>query len=354
MKKIQFILIFFLLGCEPNKIVDPTNIEKPLGKLLIQYEREARAIKINFASTKNYHVKFFEIYYNEIKQLDNRYKAEFILISILYLNFDNYLLEKLKKIILQDCNKEFRTLSKKYLSNSNTKKVKFLKLFLDKLKNKKSEYSITPLLKKELKILSFKKCQNSEYKIITAYEKQKICITHTKIFMENIFGYLPNMSYYNRLKINCENSLLKKGCLSSVDIMIKGAYSREEKNGCPYTFYPNKLSDKGSLTWCEPIETTKGLIEKKWHTSFSNIPVLEESVPLASLITSWSKVLKIKIGMNKKNLESLMGEVLNESNYLKNTIMTVMTISPSGIHYEVAIKLSKDLIIKDLSFRKSY
>ena len=350
MKKIQFILIFFLLGCESNKVVDSTNIEKPLGKLLLQYEEEERAVKINFGSTKNYHVKFFEIYHNDIKQLDNRYKAEFILISILYLNFDNYLLEKLKKIILQDCNKEFTTLSKKYLSN-NTKKVKFLKLFLDKLKNKKNKYSITPLLEKELKILSFKKCQNSGYKITTAYANQKICITHTKIFIENIFGYLPNMSYYNRLQINCENSPFKKGCFSSVDIMIKGAYSREEKDGCPHTFYPNKLTNKGSLAWCEPIETTKGLIEKKWHTSFSNIPVVEESVPLASLITSWSKVSKIKIGMTKKNLESLMGKVLNKSNYLKNTIMT---ISPSGIHYEVAIKLSKDLIIKDLSFRKRY
>jgi len=354
MKKIQFILIFFLFGCESNKILNSTNIETSLGKILIQYEKEEREVKTNFGSTMNYHVTFFEIYHNEIKQLDAKYKAEFLLISMLYLNFDNYSLEKLKKIILQDCNKEFTILARKYLSNSNTKKVKFLKLVLDKLKNKKNEYSITPLLEKELKILSFEKCQNSGYKITTAYANQKICITHTKIFIENIFGYIPNMSYYNRLQIDCANSPLKKGCLSSVDIMIKGAYSREEKNGCPHTFYPNKLSDEGSLSWCEPIETTKGLIKKKWHTSFSNIPILEERIPLAYLIISWSKVSKIKIGMSKKNLESLMGEVLNKSNYFKNTIITVMTISPSGIHYEVAIKLSKDLVVKDLSFRKRY
>ena len=87
------------------------------------------------------------------------------------------------------------------------------------------------------------------------------------------------------------------------------------------------------------------IVFKKWHTSPTTNPRSSTIYP----VVSWDTIQKIKIGMNKSELQKIIHDV---QNYHHPINAIVFTENPNGVKYEVAIKLSKEGIIEDLSFKK--
>lgn len=92
---------------------------------------------------------------------------------------------------------------------------------------------------------------------------------------------------------------------------------------------------------CEYVE---GML-KEWHVSPSKDPRSSTIYPFVL----WEIVREIRIGMNGNELKVLINDV---QNYHHPINAIVFTKDPNGIEYEVAIKLSKDLSVEDLSFLK--
>lgn len=82
---------------------------------------------------------------------------------------------------------------------------------------------------------------------------------------------------------------------------------------------------------------------KEWHVS----PSKDERSSTIYPLVSWEVVQKIEIGMNTFDLKNLIHDV---QNYHHPINAIVFTEDPTGTRYEVAIKLSKEGIVEDLSF----
>ena len=84
---------------------------------------------------------------------------------------------------------------------------------------------------------------------------------------------------------------------------------------------------------------------KEWHVSPSNDSRSSTIYPFVS----WNVVQKIKIGINEADLKPLIHDL---QNYHHPINAIVFTKDSNGTRYEVAIKLSKNKIVEDLSFKK--
>ena len=99
---------------------------------------------------------------------------------------------------------------------------------------------------------------------------------------------------------------------------------------------------------CSPRPLSQHAITlKECHVSPSNDPRSSTIYPFVS----WDVVQKIKIGMNETDLKTLIHDV---QNYHHPINAIIFTKDPIGTRYEVAIKLSKNKIIEDLSFKKNF
>lgn len=91
-------------------------------------------------------------------------------------------------------------------------------------------------------------------------------------------------------------------------------------------------------------EYTEGM-PKAWHISPSGDPRSSTIYPFVS----WDVIQRIEVGMNENELETLIRDV-QIFHHPINAI--VYTRDPGGIEYEVAIKLSGDSIVEQLSFKR--
>jgi len=212
--------------------------------------------------------------------------------------------------------------------------------------------------KKEYSIFSFEACKNNNGVVSRDSRLDvNICRFNSRMFVEGIFGFIINEEYFSILEKKCKGNSC---CLNSISKMSHGTYLEAYLNvnndrTCPRGFSLSKLKCDGSLFWCEPIETFKELNFKKWHQDYWNTLKNIKSkslkiLPLAQIFTPWKKILKIKIGMTKKELINIVGEFSTNSNF--NTIVFYYSISPLGLKYEIAVKLSKDMLVEDLSYIK--
>jgi len=105
------------------------------------------------------------------------------------------------------------------------------------------------------------------------------------------------------------------------------------------------LDSGGRWNYQENICENTEKVEKHWHVSPSNDPLSSTIYP----VVLWENFQKIKIGMDEKELKSLIGDI---QNYHHPVNAIVYTSDQNNINYEVAIKLSTNLFVEDLSFKK--
>jgi len=209
----------------------------------------------------------------------------------------------------------------------------------------------------ESNIFSFEACKNNNGVVSkNSISDINICRLNSRIFVEGIPDFISNAEYFSPLEKKCKGNIC---CLNSISEMSEGAYMEAylNKNNdliCPSSFNLTQLKCNASLFWCEPIETFKKLSFKQWHKVYLYTlkkSKLTKTFPIAYIYTPWKKVLKIKRGMSKKELISIVGQFNINSNF--NNIVLYYSHSSVGLNYEIAVKLSKELLVEDLSYLKN-
>jgi len=88
------------------------------------------------------------------------------------------------------------------------------------------------------------------------------------------------------------------------------------------------------------------LLEKSWHTSPSSDPLWSTIYPMVD----WSRVELVKVGMSQEEAEQVLEVRLQFFHHPINAIL--FTTHPNGRHLEVALKLSQDRHIEDISYKE--
>lgn len=87
------------------------------------------------------------------------------------------------------------------------------------------------------------------------------------------------------------------------------------------------------------------ITQKNWHPSTSNAPYIS----MLYHFVKWNKIQEIQAGININRLKKITGNIAKYPG--SNNIIVFMTISPDDIYYEVAIKLTKNESVEDISFK---